>query len=41
MRRAAGAVSMFLGLAFGISCAFGIRHFADTGQVWTFLGFPT
>ena len=41
MRWAAGAVSMFLGLGFGIPCAFGIRHFAQTGQVWTLLGFPT
>jgi hypothetical protein len=32
---------MFLGLGFGIPCALGIRHFAQTGQVWTFLGFPT
>ena len=41
MRWAAVAVSMFLGLGFGIPCAFGIRHFAQTGQAWTFLGFPT
>jgi hypothetical protein len=32
---------MFLGLGFGIPCAFGIRHLAQTGRVWTFLGFPT
>ena len=32
---------MFLGLLFGIPCAFGIRHIAQTGQVWTFMGFPT
>lgn len=41
MRWAAGAVSMVLGLGFGIPCAVGIRHVAQTGQVWTFLGFPT
>lgn len=41
MRWAAGSVSMFLGLGFGLPCAFGIRHFAQTGQVWTFMGFPT
>lgn len=41
MRWAAGSVSMFLGLGFGIPCAFGIRHLAQTGQVWTFMGFPT
>jgi hypothetical protein len=32
---------MFLGLGFGIPCAFGIRHLAQTGQVWTLMGFPT
>lgn len=32
---------MFLGLGFGLPCALGIRHFAQTGQVWTFMGFPT
>jgi hypothetical protein len=32
---------LFLGLGFGLPCAFGIRHFAQTGQVWTFMGFPT
>ena len=38
MRRAAGTLSMFLCMGFGIPCAFGIRHLAQTGQVWTFLG---
>lgn len=41
MRVAAGCISVFLGLGFGIPCLFGIRHFADTGEVWTFMGFPT
>jgi hypothetical protein len=41
MRWAAGSVSMFLGLGFGIPCAFGLRHLAQTGQVWSFMGFPT
>ena len=41
MRWAAGAVSMFLGRGFGIPCACGIHHFAQTSQVWTFLGFQT
>lgn len=41
MRVAAGSVSMFLGLGFGLPCVFGIRHFATTGEVWTFFGFPT
>lgn len=41
MKWAAGSVSMFLGLGFGIPCAFGIHHLAQADQVWTFLGFPT
>lgn len=41
MRSAAGAVSVLLGLGFGLPCVFAIRHLAQTGEVWTFLGFPT
>ena len=41
MRAAAGWISVFLGLGFGVPCAFGLRHFAQTGEVWTFMGFPT
>jgi hypothetical protein len=41
MRRTAGAVSLLTGLGFGLPCVFGIRHFARTGEVWTFMGFPT
>lgn len=41
MRWAAGSVSMLLGLGFGLPCVFAIRHFAQTGEVWTFMGFPT
>ena len=41
MTRAAGALSVLLGLGFGIPCVFGIRHLAQTGEVWTFMGFPT
>ena len=41
MRIAAGSLSLLLGLGFGIPCALGIRHFVRTGEVWTFLGFPT
>ena len=41
MRAAAGWISVFLGLGFGIPCVFGLRHFAQTGEVWTFMGFPT
>jgi hypothetical protein len=41
MRIAAGAVSVLLGLGFGLPCIVGIRQFARSGEVWTFLGFPT
>ena len=41
MRIAAGVISVVLGLGFGLPCIVGIRHFARTGEVWTFLGFPT
>jgi hypothetical protein len=32
---------LVLGLGFGLPCVFAIRHLARTGQVWTFMGFPT
>lgn len=41
MRTAAASVSLLLGLGFGLPCAFAIRHLARTGQVWTFMGYPT
>lgn len=41
MRIAAGSLSLLLGLGFGLPCLFGALHFARTGAVWTFLGFPT
>jgi hypothetical protein len=41
MRIAAGSISAFLGLGFGLPCFFGIRHFARTGELWNFMGFPT
>ena len=41
MRQAAGSVSILLGLGFGLPCVFGIRHFARTNEIWTFMGFPT
>lgn len=40
MSSAAGAVSILLGLGFGLPCVFAIRHFAQTGEVWRFLGYP-
>lgn len=41
MRAAAGVVTALLGLGFGVPCLIGLVHLARTGQVWTFLGFPT
>ena len=41
MRVTAGLLSVFLGLGFGLPCLFGMRYFARTGEVWTFMGFPT
>jgi hypothetical protein len=41
MRIAAGAISVLLGIGFGLPCLFGIIHFRRTGAVWTFMGFPT
>jgi hypothetical protein len=41
MLKAAGALSWVLGLGFGLLCPYAIWYFADRGEVWTFLGFPT
>jgi hypothetical protein len=41
MVTAAAILSILLGLGFGIPGALGALHFARTGQVWTFMGFPT
>ena len=38
---AAAICSLVLGLGFGLSAIVGARHFAETGVIWTFLGFPT
>ncbi len=32
---------MFLGLGFGLPGIVAILHIAQTGEVWTFMGFPT
>jgi hypothetical protein len=41
MLKVAGLLSILLGLGFGIPGALGTRHLARTGEVWTFMGFPT
>lgn len=41
MRTAAATCSLLLGLGFGVPAVLGARHFARTGEVWTFMGFPT
>lgn len=41
MVTAAALCSLFLGLAFGLPAVFGTLHFAQTGEVWTFMGFPS
>jgi hypothetical protein len=37
---AAAICSIVLGLGFGLPAIAGARHFAETGEVWTFMGFP-
>ena len=41
MSRVAAVLSLVLGLGFGIPGVFGALHLARTGEVWTFMGFPT
>ncbi len=40
MIRLAGVSALSAGLMFGIPGIFGIRHFAETGKVLQFMGFP-
>lgn len=40
MTTAAAICSLVLGLGFGLPGVFGTLHFARTGEVWTFMGFP-
>lgn len=37
----AAVCSLVLGLGFGLPAISGTLYFARTGEVWTFLGFPT
>jgi hypothetical protein len=39
--KAAAVCSLVLGLGFGLPGAYGARYYAQHGEVWTFLGFPT
>ena len=41
MVRLAAVFSIILGLGFGLPCAYAILYLSRTGEVWTFLGFPT
>lgn len=41
MVKLAAALSILLGLGFGVGCAYGIWHLSTTGEVWTFLGLPS
>ncbi len=41
MLKIAALCSVVLGLGFGLPGIFGVVHLARTGEVWTFMGFPT
>ena len=41
MLRAAAVLAWVTGLGFGLPCTYAVWYFADRGEVWTFLGFPT
>jgi hypothetical protein len=41
MVKLAAVLSILVGLGFGLPCAYGIWYFSTTGEIWTFLGFPT
>lgn len=41
MVTAAALSSLVLGLGFGLPGIVGTVHFAQSGEVWTFIGFPT
>ena len=40
-RVGAATAASCAGIGFGLPCLAGIRHLAETGEVWQFLGFPT
>ena len=37
----AAICSLVLGVGFGLPAIVGTLHFAQTGEIWTFMGFPT
>ena len=41
MVTAAALCSLLLGLGFGLPALLGTLHFAQSQEVWTFMGFPT
>jgi len=41
MVRGAAVLAWVTGLGLGLPCTYAIWYFADRGDVWTFLGFPT
>ncbi|MGW1346672.1 hypothetical protein ACWCOV_36855 [Kribbella sp. NPDC002412] len=41
MWRTAAVLAWIPGLGFGLPCLYAIWHLAESGTVWTFLGFPT
>jgi hypothetical protein len=41
MRQAAALLAWAPGLGFGLPYIYAIWHFANRGQIWRFLGYPT
>ncbi len=41
MTQAAAILAWISGLGFGLPAVFGLRYFVQSGEVWTFMGFPT
>ncbi|MFI7067528.1 hypothetical protein ACIBL3_41490 [Kribbella sp. NPDC050124] len=41
MWRTAAVLAWLPGFGFGLPCLYAIWHLAESGTVWTFLGFPT
>lgn len=40
MTRVAAIIAWTSGVGFGLPAVFGLRHFAQHHEVWTFMGFP-